>query len=93
MTKKTEEKETDKTQKTEEKVVETKKSNNSTSKDELKTLIELVQESSVDKGDIIIELASTDYLKQYYTEERMQREGAYIKPTLSENEFKKIIKE
>lgn len=61
------------------------------SKEELKTLLELVKNS--DKSDtlIIMELSRNGYLTQYYTEEKRVLNGLEIEPSMTESEFKKII--
>ena len=59
----------------------------------LRTLIELVKESGIRRKDIIVRLANNGYLGQFYEEEEKKRIGYPIKPTISEQEFKKIIGE
>ncbi len=59
----------------------------------LKTLVELVNESEIHRKDIIILLDRKGYLSQFYEEEDKIDSGLYVKPTLTEVEFKKIIGE
>ena len=59
----------------------------------LKTLVELVNESELRRKDLIILLDRKGYLSQFYEEEDKIDNGLYVKPTLSEVEFKKIIGE
>lgn len=59
----------------------------------LRTLIELVEESDIRRKDIIVRLARHNYLAQFYEEEEKRKIGYPIKPTINEDEFKKIIGE
>lgn len=58
-----------------------------------KPLIELVEESGIRRKDIIVRLAKNGYLGQFYEEEGKRLIGYPIEPTISEEEFKKIIGE
>lgn len=60
---------------------------------ELKTLLELVENSTVSKFKIGINLSRKGYLKQYHEEERKRDAGFPVEPSMTENEFKKIIGE
>lgn len=84
-------KETKKEVKKEPKTNPTKKTKNPSS-NRLKTLVELVQESELDRFSTILSLSKTGYLTQFYEEEDKQREGIVIAPTLTEKEFEKIIR-
>ena len=59
----------------------------------LRTLIDLVNESGIRRKEIIVILADNGYLGQFYEEEEKRRIGYPIKPTINENDFKKIIGE
>jgi len=58
---------------------------------ELKTLIELVNESSIPRPLMIILLDENDYLNQFYEEERKLAKAETIEPTITTGEFNKII--
>jgi hypothetical protein len=55
-----------------------------------KTLKELVEESTVHYPKIILMLSANNLLKQYEYE---LHTNEYVKPTMTESEFKKIIGE
>lgn len=59
----------------------------------LKTLVELVNDSELRRKDLLVLLDRKGYLSQFYEEEDKIDNGLYVKPTLSEVEFKKIIGE
>ena len=59
--------------------------------EKLETLVDLVYKSNKNRKELIVLLANNDYLGQFYTEEDMRRNGLYVKPSLTESEFKKII--
>ena len=63
----------------------------SKNKGDLKTLLELVENSTVSKFKIGINLSKKGYLKQYYEEERRHKAGFPIEPSMTELEFKRII--
>lgn len=78
----------------EEVVVETKKEENTTkktNKKELKTLISLVEECELGRPLIIFRLSINDYLNQFYDEEEKLKNNEFIEPSITEDEFKKII--
>lgn len=75
------------------KEVSKKKKDENQSNSQLRTLIELVNESKIHRKEMLIILNNTDYLKKFYEEEDMMNKGLYVKPTISEIEFKKIIGE
>lgn len=79
--------------KEEETKTETKPSSKKTNKpkEELKTLIELANNSDIDRFTLIIRLNKNGYLNQFYDEELKFTDGIYIKPSITESEFKKII--
>lgn len=86
------------TKKSEEKVGEVpenqtpkKTSSKGKSKEELKTLLELVENSNKSNTLIIMELSRNGYLTQFYTEEKRVLNGLEVEPTMTESEFKKII--
>ena len=56
----------------------------------LKTLYELIISSPINTLQIISKL-DNDYLTQFYDEEDKFYKDEYVEPTLSEEEFKKII--
>ena len=60
---------------------------------QLRTLIDLVEESGINRKDIIVRLANSGYLKQFYDEEEKRAIGYPIEPTINEIKFKKIIGE
>lgn len=60
-------------------------------KGEKKTLIELVENSSVNIISIIMDLSKNGLLDQYYDEQDKKRLGLPIEASLTENEFNKII--
>lgn len=64
----------------------------SAKKEDLKTLLELVQIYS-DIGDfqIFMNLSKHGYMEKYYEEQKRQKLGFEIEPIMTENEFKKII--
>ena len=82
-----------KEEKTEEVPEETPKktSPNGKSKEEKKTLLELVKSSNKSDTLIIMELSRNGYLTQFYTEEKRVLNGLEVEPTITESEFKKII--
>lgn len=55
-----------------------------------KTLKELVEESNIHYPKIILMLSANNLLKQYEYE---LHTNEYVKPTMTESEFKKIIGE
>ena len=59
----------------------------------LKALIDLVTESNLRRKDIIVLLGKNGYLGQFYEEEDKRLNGLYVEPTITEQEFKKIIGE
>ena len=61
------------------------------SKEEKKTLLELVKSSKKSDTLIIMELSRNGYLTQFYTEEKRVLNGLEVEPTITESEFKKII--
>ena len=61
------------------------------SKEEKKTLLELVKSSNKSDTLIIMELSRNGYLTQFYTEEKRVLNGLEVEPTITESEFKKII--
>ena len=61
------------------------------SKEEKKTLLELVKSSKKSDTLIIMELSRNGYLTQFYTEEKRVLNGLEVEPTMTESEFKKII--
>ena len=63
-----------------------KKNNN------LKTLVELVEASSIKKTSIVMDLSRENLLEQYYNEVEAKRKGHRIEPTISEAEFNRIVK-
>ena len=78
-----------------EEVVEdtSKKVTKNKSKGDLKTLIELVDNSKVGKFIIGVKLSKSGYLKQYHEEEKLRKGGFPIEPSMTEEEFNKIIGE
>jgi len=54
-------------------------------------LIDLVEQSGVDEISIIMDLSKNGLLDQYHDEIRLKKLGVPIKPSITENEFKKII--
>lgn len=66
---------------------------NNKSNGELKTLIELVDNSKVGKFIIGVKLSKSGYLKQYHEEEKLRKGGFPIEPSMTEEEFNKIIGE
>ncbi len=56
-----------------------------------KTLIELVEASSVDFISIIMDLSQNGLLNQYRDEITQKEQGIPIIPSITEAEFKKII--
>lgn len=62
-----------------------------TKKEDLKTLIELVNESNIPRQLMIILLDENNYLNQFYEEERKLERKEIIKPSISIVEFNKII--
>jgi len=62
-------------------------------KGKLETLIDLVEKSDIRRKHIIVLLAEKGYLGQFYDEENKRRKGSYIEPTITEQEFEKIIGE
>ena len=78
-----------------EEVVEdtSKKVTKNKSKGDLKTLIELVDNSKVGKFIIGVKLSKSGYLKQYHEEEKLMKGGFPIEPSMTEEEFNKIIGE
>lgn len=56
-----------------------------------KVLIDLVEQSGVDEISIIMDLSKHELLEQYHDEIRLKNLGVPIKPSITENEFKKII--
>jgi len=70
---------------------EKKKDETEVKDDNLKTLIELVNESSIPRQLMIILLDEHDYLNQFYEEERKFEKQEIIKPSISLIEFNKII--
>lgn len=69
----------------------TKKSTTKKQSQKKQVLIDLVEQSSVDKISIIMDLSKNDLLKQYHDEIRLKNLGVPIEPSITENEFKKII--
>ncbi|MBQ2654304.1 MAG: hypothetical protein IJF83_12155 [Methanobrevibacter sp.] len=63
----------------------------STKKETKKTLIELVEASSVDFISIIMDLSQNGLLNQYRDEVTQKEQGITIIPSMTEAEFKKII--
>ena len=61
------------------------------SKEEKRTLLELVKSSKKSDTLIIMELSRNGYLTQFYTEEKRVLNGLEVEPTMTESEFKKII--
>jgi len=70
---------------------ETKKK--TTRKKDLKTLVELVENSNISLTLIIMELSRTGYLTQFYEEKEKLMNGLKIEPSMSEKDFEKIMKE
>lgn len=64
-----------------------------TSNQELKTLLDFVNESNLRRKTLISLLSREGYLSQFYEEETKMKKGIYVEPTISEQEFKKIIGE
>ena len=58
---------------------------------EKKTLIELVNETNINRLYLINYLGDNDLLAQFYEEERKLEMKEYIEPSITEDEFKKII--
>ncbi len=63
----------------------------STKKDVKKTLVDLVEESSVGFMSIIMDLSQNGLLDQYREELSLKEQGIPIIPSITEAEFKKII--
>ncbi len=67
------------------------KNKNKNKNEELKTLFELVETSDLDKLTLILCLSRTGYLNQFYDEEDKYKENKYVEPSLTDDDFKKII--
>lgn len=89
MSKKKTEKNKETDEKEEDVAVETKTTKKTTK--ELKTLISLVNECELGRPLIILRLSINDYLNQFYDEEEKLKNNEYIEPSITEDEFKKII--
>ena len=58
-----------------------------------KTLVDLVQASDINKASIVMDLSMNGLLDQYREELNLKKQGVLITPSLTEDEFKKIIGE
>lgn len=58
-----------------------------------KTLVELVEVSNLNFTSIVMDLSEKNLLEQYREELEAKKQGIPIIPSLTEKEFKKIIKE
>lgn len=58
-----------------------------------KTLVELVEASNLNFTSIVMDLSEKNLLEQYREELEAKKQGIPIIPSLTEKEFKKIIKE
>lgn len=58
-----------------------------------KTLVDLVQASDINKASIVMDLSMNGLLDQYREELNLKKQGVPITPSLTEDEFKKIIGE
>ncbi len=77
--------------KEDEKTNKTNKKPSTKKEDDKKTLIELVEASSVDFISIIMDLSQNGLLNQYRDEITQKEQGITIIPSMTEAEFKKII--
>lgn len=55
------------------------------------TLYELVQKHGMEVDDLFIKLVDNGYFKQYCDEENLFKNNGFIEPTITLNEFKKIM--
>lgn len=69
----------------------TKKNTTKKNKGQKLVLIDLVEQSGVDEISLIMDLSKNGLLDQYHDEIRLKKLGVPIKPSITENEFKKII--
>lgn len=69
----------------------TKKSTKKKQSKDNKILVDLVEEFGVDKFSIIMDLSKNGLLDQYHEEIKLKELGVPIKPSITEDEFKKII--
>ena len=60
---------------------------------QVKSLVEFVNDSDISRKKLLILLDRKGYLSQFYEEEDMMKSGLYVKPTVTEDEFNKIIGE
>ncbi len=73
---------------------EEKDETKSSTKEDLKTLTELIKMySEVGELQIFMNLSKSGYMEKYYEEQRKQKLGFEIEPIMTEKEFKKIIGE
>lgn len=69
----------------------TKKTTTKKQQSKKQILIDLVEKAGVDEISIIMDLSKHGLLDQYYDEIRLKKIGVPIEPSITENEFKKII--